>query len=210
MATLGNLPPNDNINSTTEFFNNYYATRFTTSPDINDAVVGYFQQVTGDVETGKNLAASVIYTALSQGLEPMSLVDEFRKLKAGNFIEQKTPIDSSTVISLYNSYDEIDQNKNSYEVGTLFYAPTKDLFFTTTVNEESVKVIAASNYQAERITVAQGQYVYNYFYVTVTQEKDELTPYLTVLLNYNRVGTSLLGISNQPQVNKYVQRSIRA
>ena len=215
MPTPGNLPKSDNINSTTEYFNNYYSERFTTSPGLNDAVIGYFQQITGNEETGKNLASAVIYTALSQGLEPMSRVDEFRKLKAGNFIEQKTPIDSTTVISTLNSYDEINQNKYNYTVGTLFYAPTKDLFFTTKLNTETelLEVVTALNYEAEKINIAttqNPQYVYNYFYVTRTQEKDELTPYLTVLLNYNRVGTSLLGISNQPQSNKYVQRSIRA
>ena len=83
MATSGNLPPNTNVNSTTEYFNNYFVDRFTTSPNINDAVTGYFQSVTGDTEAGKTLASTVIYTALSQGLDPMSLIDEFKKSKAG-------------------------------------------------------------------------------------------------------------------------------
>ena len=117
--TTGNLPPSSNINSTTEYFNNFFTTQFTTSPDINDAVIGYFQQVTGDKDSGTTLAASVIYTALSRGIDPMSLVEEFRKLKPG-----------------------------------------------------------------------------------------ELNAYLTVLLNSNRVGSSLLGLSNSPQPNKYIQRAI--
>ena len=90
MATNGNLPPNNNVNSTTEYFNNYFSDRFTTSPNINDAVIGYFQSVTGDADSGKALAATVIYTALSQGLEPMSLVDEFKKLKAQRFFSDAT------------------------------------------------------------------------------------------------------------------------
>lgn len=36
----------------------------------------------------------------------------------------------------------------------------------------------------------------------------ELNVYLALFLNTNRVGTSLLGVSNQPPLNKYVQRSI--
>jgi hypothetical protein len=119
MSTNGNLPPSPIATSTTAYFNNFFTEGFTTSPNINDAIVGYFQTVTGDVDSGKTLAATVIYTALSQGIEPMSLIDEFRKLGPG-----------------------------------------------------------------------------------------ELNSYLTVLLNSNRVGTSLLGISNSPQINKYIQRAI--
>lgn len=36
----------------------------------------------------------------------------------------------------------------------------------------------------------------------------QLNPYLTMFLNLNRVGTSYLGINNQPSVNKYIQRAI--
>ena len=40
--------------------------------------------------------------------------------------------------------------------------------------------------------------------------KNELNAYLTMFLNLNRVGTSLLGLSNSPQLNKYIARSILA
>jgi hypothetical protein len=38
--------------------------------------------------------------------------------------------------------------------------------------------------------------------------KGELGPYLCMFLNYNRVGTSLLGNNNKPIGNKYIQRNI--
>jgi hypothetical protein len=38
----------------------------------------------------------------------------------------------------------------------------------------------------------------------------ELDAYLTMLLNLNRAGTSLLGLSNSPRTGKYVQRTILA
>jgi dimeric dUTPase (all-alpha-NTP-PPase superfamily) len=38
----------------------------------------------------------------------------------------------------------------------------------------------------------------------------DLSAYLCVFLNYNRVGTSLLGVNNNPIKNKYVERNIRA
>ena len=319
MATNGNLPPNNNVNSTTEYFNNYFTERFTTSPNINDAVIGYFQSVTGDADSGKALAATVIYTALSQGLEPMSLVDEFKKLKAGRRVEVKTPIASNSVNDSYTTYDQIVTHKNEYPVGQLFYVPASSTFYRSyyaeipvdqplviqttfdnpifdantisiqqqqilmgqpqldtiytpsvpgyvdagvpfyaaddiavgdtivgnvelisgnsfvdttytspveytvppelenpndyivkTYLDQSIKIEAIQGYKRETVSLGSGQYEYNYFYVSYTQEQDEITPYLTVLLNQNRVNTSLLGISNTPAVNKYVQRSILA
>jgi hypothetical protein len=38
----------------------------------------------------------------------------------------------------------------------------------------------------------------------------ELDAYLTMLLNLNRVGTSLLGLTNSPRTSKYIQRTILA
>lgn len=212
MATNGNLPPNNNVNSTTEYFNNYFTERFTTSPNINDAVIGYFQSVTGDVDSGKALASTVIYTALSQGLEPMALVDEFKKLKAGRRVEVKTPIDATTIVETWTSYDSIYAHKDQYEIGQLFYASTTNIFYRSYLDQiiEAVQIQTAANYKRETVSIGNGQYDYNYFYITYTQEQDELTPYLTVLLNQNRVNTSLLGISNTPAVNKYIQRSILA
>lgn len=114
----GNLPAS-NTNATTDYFNNFFKTGLTTTQNIDDAVIGYFQSITGSKESGTTLASSVIYTALSQGIDPMQLIDEFKKL-----------------------------------------------------------------------------------------DKNELNAYLTMFLNINRAGTSLLGISNSPTTNKYVARAI--
>ena len=115
----GNLPPQTNTNPTTSYFNNFFKNGVSVSQDVNDAVVGYFQQTTGDKESGKLLASTVLYTALNQGLDPMALVEEFRSLN-GN----------------------------------------------------------------------------------------ELNAYLTMFLNLNRIFTSLLGISNSPETNKYIKRAL--
>jgi hypothetical protein len=211
MANTGNLPPKTNINSTTEFFNNYFNDRFTTSPNINDAVVGYFQSVTGNKASGITLASTVIYTALSQGLDPMSLIDEFKKLPAGRRTTVNTPIDASTVNTLYTTYDDIVANIQLYSSGQLFYILSLNIFYQAYRDlDQELAVRTASGYSVERVALGQGQYAYNYFYVSYTEESDELTPYLTMLLNQNRVNTSLLGISNTPPVDKYVQRSILA
>jgi hypothetical protein len=117
----GNLPPIEDTNNTTEFFNNFYKQPTPgVSSNINDAVIGYFQSITGDRESGITLAAAVLFTAAQQGITPMEVVDQFN-----------------------------------------------------------------------RVT-----------------DPGELTAYLTMFLNLNRQGTSLLGLSNQPQTNKYVTRAI--
>lgn len=84
MATPGNLPASESTNSTTDYFNNFFSQEFAVSPNVNDAITGYFQYITGDKETGKVLATSVIYTALSRGIDPMSLIDEFKKYSDQN------------------------------------------------------------------------------------------------------------------------------
>ena len=119
MASNGNLPPSTNTNPTTDYFNNFFKIGLTVSQNVDDTIVGYFQTITGDRDSGITLASTVIYTAQSQGIDPMSIIDEFRKLKP-----------------------------------------------------------------------------------------NELNAYLTMFLNLNRVSTSLLGLSNSPQLNKYIARSI--
>jgi len=118
MSSPGNLPASTK-NKTTAFFNNYFNQPLNTSSNINDAVIGYFQSITGSKSSGETLANTVLYTALSQGIDPMTIIDEMRSLG-----------------------------------------------------------------------------------------KNELNVYLTVFLNLNRANTSLLGITNQPETNKYIQRAI--
>lgn len=222
-TTNGNLPPKEKINSTTEYFNNFFDERYLTSPDIENAVVAFFQSVTGSEESGRLLAATIIYTALSRDIQPMSLVDEFRKLPSGRIIEEKTSIDATQIISTYTNMQGILADLNTHPVGQLFYIPTTDVFYRiVTTNNGNKRLVGVNGYRAERISLAT--YVqdptseqsnlslqsYDYYFISTQTEKDELTPYLTVLLNSNRVGTSLLGLSNSPQVNKYVQRSIIA
>ena len=115
----GNLPPFSPTANTTEFFDNFFKQTESVSENTHDAIIGYFQTVTGNKESGTALAAAVLYTAQSQGIRPMEIIDEFRKLSPG-----------------------------------------------------------------------------------------DLNSYLTMFLNINRVGTSLLGLSNSPQTSKYVVRAV--
>lgn len=126
MNTLHN---NDNLSAidlttntstdTDKYFNNFFSPTFTVSPDIDAAIVSYFEGVATNKEAAKLLASAVIYTAATRGVDPMVVLEEFMKLPNG-----------------------------------------------------------------------------------------ELNSYLTMFLNLQRVGTSLLGLTTRPLVGKYVARSI--
>jgi hypothetical protein len=109
----------NNESSTEVFFNNFFTKNINISPNADSAIVAYFLTIADNVEAAQALAASVIYTSLSQDVDPMLTLDQFRKMDSG-----------------------------------------------------------------------------------------ELNLYLALFLNLNRVGSSLLGVSNRVTTNKYVSRTI--
>lgn len=115
----GNLPPSLTGNPTTNYFNNITTIPRGISSDRNDALVSFFERWTGSATSGRALSSTVLYTAESQNIDPMDVIDQIMKL-----------------------------------------------------------------------------------------DKKELNSYLTLFLNLNRVGTSLLALSNTPITNKYIERSI--
>ncbi len=124
MSTSNLSGPSYAVNSgttTTEFFNNFFTKNYNISPNANDAIVSFFESFTETKEAAQALAAAVIYTSLSQEVDPMATLDEFKKIPAG-----------------------------------------------------------------------------------------ELNVFVAMYLNLNRVGSSLLGVRNQPVTNKYVSRTILA
>jgi len=119
--TAVNLSTNKST-SATQYFNNYFVTPTTVSSNQDAAVTAYFEQVTGgNKQSAAVLASTVIYTALAQGLDPISILQQFQALKPG-----------------------------------------------------------------------------------------ELNLYLAMFLNLNRIGTSLVGVNNNPVQNKYISRAILA
>ena len=121
MNTHNNLEPiNLSSNTSTQaFFNNYFKPNFIVSQNIDDAVIGFLEQITDSKEAAKLIASAVIYTSIAQNIDPMSTIEKFSRLN-----------------------------------------------------------------------------------------KPELTSYLVMFLNLNRIGTSYLGINNNPTVSKYVARMI--
>jgi hypothetical protein len=75
---LGVSQPN-----TEEFFNNFFSKQYNISPDANDAVVAFFERITDNRESAQALSASVIYTCLTQEIDPMSILQQFSVLSQG-------------------------------------------------------------------------------------------------------------------------------
>ena len=109
-----------NLNSPSQYFNNFFVNVSAITADQNDALVAYFEGYTnGNKSAAQVLASSIIATSRAQGINPMATLQEFTKLPKG-----------------------------------------------------------------------------------------EIDIFLATFLNLNRVGTSYLGITNQPTISKYVQRAI--
>lgn len=69
-------------NDARKYFNNYFAFDFGIGA-ANDAVTAYFESYTGNTESGRALAAAVLYTAQAQNLDPMTVLGDFQKLPQG-------------------------------------------------------------------------------------------------------------------------------
>lgn len=80
---LGSVNLNS-LNDQKKYFNNFFTVSSTVSGNQNDAIVGYFQEYCdGNVAAANALASAVIYTSLAQGIDPMSVLEEFVKLPKG-------------------------------------------------------------------------------------------------------------------------------
>jgi hypothetical protein len=65
-----------------KYFNNFFARDFGIGP-ANDVITAYFEKYTGNKNAGQALAATVIYTAQANNLDPMSVLAEFQRLGQG-------------------------------------------------------------------------------------------------------------------------------
>ena len=66
------------------FFNNYFVAPAGITSDKNSAVVAFFErQTNGNKQSAAILASTVIYTAMAQGVDPMSIIQQFQALSPG-------------------------------------------------------------------------------------------------------------------------------
>lgn len=67
-----------------KYFNNFYAIKFDVSSDANSAILAFFEQYIENKNAAKNMAAAVLYTALAQNLNPLTVLSEFQRLPRGH------------------------------------------------------------------------------------------------------------------------------
>lgn len=79
-SNLGQINLNALIGDGSKYFNNYFDKTITISTAKEDAVVSYFEKVTDNKESALALASAVVYTSRIQGIDPMLVLDEFKKL----------------------------------------------------------------------------------------------------------------------------------
>lgn len=70
------------MGDTTKYFNNFFAKTITISSAKDDAIVTYFEKLTNNTDSAMILASAVIYTSAAQGIDPMEVLDQFKKLEA--------------------------------------------------------------------------------------------------------------------------------
>lgn len=68
------------INSTTKYFNNIFDPTIGISQNLNDAIYSYFEEYTQNIESAKILTQVVINTAQAQNLNPLDVLQDFKKL----------------------------------------------------------------------------------------------------------------------------------
>jgi hypothetical protein len=67
-----------------KYFNNYFISPGNIGSNQNDAVTAFFETITnGNKESAAVLASTVTYTAMAQGVDPMSIVQQFQNLDKG-------------------------------------------------------------------------------------------------------------------------------
>ena len=70
------------MGDTTKYFNNFFTKTITISSAKDDAIVTYFEKLTNNSDSAMILASAVIYTSTAQGIDPMEVLDQFKKLEA--------------------------------------------------------------------------------------------------------------------------------
>lgn len=67
--------------NTQQYFNNYFSPKAEISQDVNDAILSYFEEQTGNADTAKQLVQAIIDTATAQNIDPLAVLNTFINLK---------------------------------------------------------------------------------------------------------------------------------
>jgi hypothetical protein len=119
-----NAPTNLNTSGytkTTSYFNNYFQLPLEIDQNINDSILSYFEQQTGNKESAKILVQSVIETAKQQREDPLQTLNRFMQLPMG---------DLNVILALYLNNSRVNTSflgvktptqTNTYVTRTIIY-----------------------------------------------------------------------------------------
>jgi hypothetical protein len=88
MSTSSNLPNSVDLTpgarkDVEQYFNNLFQPTLNVPVDAESAILSYFESVTGDKESAKNLTNAVVFTSLASGSTPMKILADFKKVPPG-------------------------------------------------------------------------------------------------------------------------------
>lgn len=114
-------------------------------------------------------------------------------------------------VNLNTNNGDTDKFFNNFFTKTIDISPAQDdaivsFFQTITDNRESAIALASAVIYTSKKQQSDPMLILDEFRKL---NKGQLSAYLCMFLNLNRVGTSLLGVNNMPITNKYVQRTIK-
>lgn len=119
-----NSPTNLNTSGftkTTTYFNNYFLQPLDISQEVNDSILSYFEQQTGNKDSAKILVQSVIETAQLQREDPLQVLNKFMKLPKGDLnVIMALYLNNSRVNTSYLGVKTVSQI-NEYAVRTVIY-----------------------------------------------------------------------------------------
>ncbi len=67
--------------SETAYFNNVSNLQSSIGSNLDATIIGFFEQISQDKDTARNIAKSVIQTAFNRGLDPNAVFAEFIRMK---------------------------------------------------------------------------------------------------------------------------------
>lgn len=72
------------VTQTTKFFNNFFIPNYTVNESTNDSIISFFVNQTGSYDTAVIIAQAFINTAQNQREDPLTVLNQFQQLGAGN------------------------------------------------------------------------------------------------------------------------------
>lgn len=113
-----------NLNSTgqtktTTFFNNYFDPNLEISQNVNDAILSFFEQQTGDKQSAALLVQAVIETAKAQRADPMTVLMDFQNLPQNELTSTMTLYLNASRINTSFLGVKIIPKSNAYVVRTI-------------------------------------------------------------------------------------------